>query len=319
MKRILKVISLLLLPIVLYYAAFVFFEPNNYFGLREKPFGDDIIARLRTYPRNPGNSIIIGDSRMAKFDLELAAQLSGREFTNLASGGASLSETLDLLEWTMQVNPQLEEVVMGLSFYTLNKSYNHNRTVMMAAQNPFVYMTNFVYNLNMLANMKIVLQNMGAPDGQQIETGHANETRDPATYEYVQVEDPCGGPPLTIRKDLVSYSVDSLSQRTTGWQVNEKQLERLIGLVSLCAERNIRLTIVLPPMDDSVWDLIICPEGIEPPMLQALGRLREAGAHILDYEIENRPSFGDDMFFDGFHLDTERGLPVFTEMLFSSL
>ena len=319
MKKLLRGIALLLLPIILYYIVFIAFEPNNYFGLRAQPFGDDIISRLREYTRAPSDYIIIGDSRLAKFDMQVAEELSGRPFVNLASGGATLKENLDLLDWSRDNNPNLKEVVLGLSFYTLNKSYNHDRNIMQAVNNPIVYMTNLTYNINMLSNVSILSHNAFAPENEQLATGGIGETRDPATYTYSTIPNPCEGGELVIREDLADYALNKISEKTTNWQVNEKELERLIETIEKCQEKGIKVTIVLPPVDDSIWNLVICPKGIEQPMLEAIARLRQTGATVLDYEIENRPAFGDDMFYDGFHPDAERGLPVWEEILFSSL
>lgn len=319
MKKILKAISLLLLPILLYYVVFIAFEPNNYFGLREKPFGDDIISRLREYTRNPADYILIGDSRLAKFNMEQANQLSGRPFVNLASGGATLAENLDLLDWSMENNPNLKEVVMGLSFYTVNLSYNHNRNIMQAVNNPIVYMTNLTYNINMLANVNIVVRNAFASPEEQMATGGTDETRDPATYNFITMEDPCKGGELTIREDLADYALDKISEKTQNWQINQPQLTRLLQAIETCQQRGIKITIVLPPVEDSIWNLVICPKGIEEPMIQVITSLRQTGVPVLDYEIENRPLFGNELFYDGFHLDAQRGLPLWEKMLFTSL
>ena len=44
------------------------------------------------------------------------------------------------------------------------------------------------------------------------------------------------------------------------------------------------------------------------------------GFQVLDYEWADRPAFNDDkQFFDGFHLDTTYGLPIWTEQLFTDI
>ena len=39
-------------------------------------------------------------------------------------------------------------------------------------------------------------------------------------------------------------------------------------------------------------------------------------SEVLNYEYPQQQLFGEDMFYDGFHLDAYSGLPVFTQMLF---
>ena len=53
-------------------------------------------------------------------------------------------------------------------------------------------------------------------------------------------------------------------------------------------------------------------------VLEFKARLGRNGARVLDYEWETRPDYDDDsQFFDGFHLDTARGLPEWTKTLFT--
>ena len=127
MKHILRNLALLLVPVLTYFCLFAAFEPNNYFGLHPNTDSDAPISRLKDFKREPGNSIIIGDSRFAHFDMDLVNETSGRPWQNLAFGGASLREGIDLLNWALDNNPNLEEVIFGFSFYTINQSYDTDR------------------------------------------------------------------------------------------------------------------------------------------------------------------------------------------------
>ena len=99
MKKILRNIALLLLPILLYYIVFIAFEPNNYFGIRQEPLGGtDIIARMRIFQREPENALVVGDSRVAKLNMDVFEQTLGKPYFNLTYGGSSLTESLDILE-----------------------------------------------------------------------------------------------------------------------------------------------------------------------------------------------------------------------------
>ncbi|WP_418454985.1 hypothetical protein, partial [Allofournierella sp.] len=92
MKNILKKAALLLLPVAAYFCVFAAFEPNNYFGLRPETYSEAPIARLKAYGQAPGPRVIIGDSRLAHFDMQQVEAVSGRAWQNLAFGGASLRE-----------------------------------------------------------------------------------------------------------------------------------------------------------------------------------------------------------------------------------
>lgn len=318
MKKLLRNIALLLLPIVLYFTIFILFEPNNYFNLRDTAYSDDIIARLREFQRNPGDRIILGESRLAKMDGQLIYDVSGKEYTNLAFAGASFPEQLDLLEWSLAQNPNLKEVLFGLSFYTVNKGYAHDRMVVQALNNPFVYMTNLTYNINMLENLSIVTRNLFLDDENKLHTGGEGETMDPADYVHIQVPNPNGQGTLTMREDLYQ-NAQNLMAKTADWQVNQKEVDRLLQLAEVCHQRGIEIRVVFPPMEDSVRQLITIPMNIEPAVQQVISSLRENGVPVIDYEFETIPPFDESYFFDGFHMDLTRGLGVWTKMLFEDL
>ena len=66
-----------------------------------------VITRVRAYLSAPEDAIILGDSRMAHFDRNAGAEASGRGWSNLAFGGASLNESIDLFYLAAENNPSL--------------------------------------------------------------------------------------------------------------------------------------------------------------------------------------------------------------------
>ena len=308
--RLIRNIVLLLLPIIAYYGVFIAFEPNNYFGLKAKADGTNIMAELRQYQKQPANRIILGDSRIAKFSPENIRTITGEDYANLAYGGASVKEQLDILDWAMQQNENLTEVVFMLSFYTINEAYSHDRMVVRALNNPFVYLTNLGYNINMLTNLQNHLT------GQEI--GGEGETMDPSSYEYTDFTDPVTGEVHHIRTKMATHIAD-LSGRMKNWKVNDKVLNRLVEAIDECTEQGIRVVVVLPPTSADVQQLVIGSYGIAPQMAPVLKQLRATKATVLDYEFELTASLTDDQFYDGFHLDLQSGLPVFEKLLFTAI
>ena len=102
MKLICKKLALLAIPVAVWFVFFAAFEPNNYFGLKASASSSQPVARVRAYQQHPGQNLILGDSRLAHFDLALVQEVSGQEWQNLAFGGASLKETLDLADYVLQ-------------------------------------------------------------------------------------------------------------------------------------------------------------------------------------------------------------------------
>lgn len=59
-------------------------------------------------------------------------------------------------------------------------------------------------------------------------------------------------------------------------------------MAAFCRDNGIELTLVLPPMQQSVRALVCAPLGIDTAMRPAL-RARGSGAAVLDYEWANDP------------------------------
>ena len=60
MKNILKKLALLAIPVLLWLAFFIAFEPNNYFGLKASATSSQPVARVRAYQQDPGTNLILG-------------------------------------------------------------------------------------------------------------------------------------------------------------------------------------------------------------------------------------------------------------------
>lgn len=318
MKKLLRNVALLLLPILLYYAVFLAFEPNNIFGLRRETPTGAVFGALRGYRQAPTPGVLLGDSRFAnieKENMELIDRVTGRAFTNLAYGGASLKESLDELDYLLENYAGLEEVVFELSYYTLNANYAADRFpyIEKALYNPFVYLTSLYYNLEALQNCLLWLQGKALYGG-------ASETRDPAADVYIQWQTP-GGETVKLRQDIADY-LAAIGPNVQNWTLDESeegQLARLLESIAACQARGIRFVVVLPPVHDAVMEYAIQANGIYEQMLPVLEALRASGAEVLDYEISGRPAYGEEMWFDGMHLDYSRGLPQFAERLAGDL
>ena len=317
MKHIIKTLALLLVPVVAYFCLFAAFEPNNYFGLHPTTNGEAPISRLKNFERSPGNSIIIGDSRFAHFDMEQVEQVSGRPWQNLAFGGASLREGIDLLNWALDENPNLKEVIFGFSFYTINQGYDTDRmsNLEKTLNNPFAYFFNLEYNVNMLTNLKNQLTG-------QLDTEETGDWVSPQDYTAAD------GTVYPVHTYLAEYPA-TITPKCQNWTPNTQQLERLYQVAERCQQQGVKLTIVLAPMASNVKTEVCDVYGSGETITQQMDTVilpqlseksQELGFSVLDYEWENPPQFDEDkQFYDGFHLDERYGLPVWVNQLFTDL
>lgn len=312
MLHILKRLALLLTPVYLWLAFFVAFEPNNYFGLKADTDSSQPVARVRAYQQEPGNRLIIGDSRLAHFDMDLVAKVSGQEWQNLAFGGASLRESLDLADFVLDSGNEVEEILFELSFYTVNANYDTDRFSALeeTLNNPLAYCLNLEYNVNALTMFMNTVNN--TPD--TIESG------DWGPADYFDEE----GNAIPLHWKLYQYP-SLIDSKCSSWSVNEEELLRLGDLARRCSEEGVKLTIVLPPMAEIVRTEVCEKYAIDEKMqADVLPLLQEwsndYGCTVLDYEWGGSCITDDDtQFFDGFHLDEKYGLPDWTRQLFTEM
>ena len=312
MLHILKRLALLLTPVYLWLAFFVAFEPNNYFGLKSDTDSSQPVARVRAYQQEPGSRLIIGDSRLAHFDMDLVAEVSGQEWQNLAFGGASLRESLDLADFVLDSGNEVEEILFELSFYTVNANYDTDRfsSLEETLNNPLAYCLNLEYNVNALTMFLNTVNN--TPD--TIESG------DWGPADYFDEE----GNAIPVHWKLYQYP-SLIDSKCSSWSVNEEELQRLGDLARRCSEEGVKLTIVLPPMAEIVRTEVCEKYAIDEKMQEdVLPLLQEwsdqYGCTVLDYEWGGSCITDDDtQFFDGFHLDEKYGLPDWTRQLFTEM
>ncbi len=312
MLHILKRLALLLTPVYLWLAFFVAFEPNNYFGLKADTDSSQPVARVRAYQQEPGSRLIIGDSRLAHFDMDLVAEVSGQEWQNLAFGGASLRESLDLADFVLDSGNEVEEILFELSFYTVNANYDTDRFSALeeTLNNPLAYCLNLEYNVNALTMFLNTVNN--TPD--TIESG------DWGPADYFDEE----GNAIPVHWKLYQYP-SLIDSKCSSWSVNEEELLRLGDLARRCSDEGVKLTIVLPPMAEIVRTEVCEKYAIDEKMQEdVLPLLQEwsgqYGCIVLDYEWGGSCIADDDtQFFDGFHLDEKYGLPDWTRQLFTEM
>lgn len=306
MLKLVKKLALIALPIVIYFAIFIVFEPYNYFGLKHSEYtADSAIVRVRQFNADPADVVILGDSRVAHFDMDKVEEYVGERVSQLSFGGASLNESMDLLEYALEKNENIHTVYFAVSFYTLNESYYKDRmsSIETIATNPFAYMLNFNYNVEMLNEIKWFIKGE-----KNVASDHHGDWKE-EDYYYPD------GTPRQYRRNLEEYALNSIYPVCENYKLDEADAERYIRLAQKCRDMGITVYTVLPPMDDSLKDLVIEPLGIYRQVEPFIRRAEECTT-VLNYEYRQPNYFTSDEFYDGFHLDDFTGLPEFTQMLF---
>ncbi|MBR5805428.1 MAG: hypothetical protein IKY30_01485 [Oscillospiraceae bacterium] len=305
MTKLLKKLALVMLPVVIYFAIFIYFEPYNYFGLKHNEYvSDSAIVRVRNFLADPADVIILGDSRMAHFDIDLVESIVGEDVGQLAFGGASINESMDLLEYALKTNPDIHTIYFGASFYTLNRNYYKDRMsqIETIATNPLAYMLNFNYNMEMLNEIRWFI--LGQENVHKRDEGIWTEE------DYLHED----GTPRKYRKNLQEFA-ENLYNVCYGYEYDQGDVDRYLELAQQCKDRGITLYTVLPPLDDSMIDIVVHPLGLEQYIEKFIGQVEDYTT-LLNFEYNETNIFTQDEFYDGLHLDVVRGMPRYTQMLF---
>lgn len=305
MTKLLKKLALVMLPVVIYFAIFIYFEPYNYFGLKHNEYvSDSAIVRVRNFLADPADVIILGDSRMAHFDIDLVESIVGEDVGQLAFGGASINESMDLLEYALKTNPDIHTIYFGASFYTLNRNYYKDRMsqIETIATNPLAYMLNFNYNMEMLNEIRWFI--LGQENVHKRDEGIWTEE------DYLNED----GTPRKYRKNLQEFA-ENLYNVCYGYEYDQGDVDRYLELAQQCKDRGITLYTVLPPLDDSMIDIVVHPLGLEQYIEKFIGQVEDYTT-LLNFEYNETNIFTQDEFYDGLHLDVVRGMPRYTQMLF---
>ena len=312
MGHILKRLALVLVPVYVWLAFFIAFEPNNYFGLKADTDSSQRWRAVRAYQQDPGRSLIVGDSRLAHFDMALVEGVSGRPWQNLAFGGASLRESIDLANFVLSSGHEVDEILFELSFYTVNDGYDTDRFSALEETlvNPLAYCLNLEYNVNALTMfMNWVRQHAGH---------HRVGDWGPADY----LDD--AGNTLPLHRRLYEYPA-LIDSRCRDWGVNGRTA-RAAGTAGLSLQGQRRGADHRAAADGGNVRSEVCEKyGIDDAMQNTVLPLLQSwqadtGLQILDYEWGGSCITDDDtQFFDGFHLDELYGLPDWTRELFADV
>ena len=155
MKRFIKEIVFLGLPLVLWAFFVVLIDPFNYFDISSLISNklkevnafevNPLLYTVIDLHHNPTENILIGDSRTEALPLDEIEKYSGKEYKKLIIYSAKLNEIFDLI-YLANKEKKLKHVVIGINFSLFNEfAYNDRvKNVQDIIGNPLKY----IYNKN---------------------------------------------------------------------------------------------------------------------------------------------------------------------------
>ncbi len=154
-----KRIAAIAAPFALIFGAVVVVDPYAYFGwshivpddLKRKNLYHDgrtmpfsiLLWTLIEFQRNPQDHILLGDSRLAYFDMDHLQEVSGKRYYNLGVPGGNTATIADLFAFASN-KIQLKDVVVQISFRGMNTGFDWDlySEPRLLLEQPFLYLTN---------------------------------------------------------------------------------------------------------------------------------------------------------------------------------
>jgi len=119
----------------------------------------------------------------------------------------------------------------------------------------------------------------------------------------------------SIGGDLVYYATQNILPSCQNYTVGEAQMGYITHIVDDTRTNRGTAIIVIPPVQESIWDYVIYPLGLE----QELAEYKEILIHhatLYDGEWISEFAMNQDIYADGFHFLLEDGYQQFQDAVF---
>ena len=305
MKRLVRNLILFFLPFVVVFALFLVFDGYNYFGQGVKPlYTSRSVSSMRELIREKSTHIILGTSQMANLNTDYIEEVCGQRYNSLAFGGSTLNDSIEQF-WYAVEHTELEEVVFGVNFYSLNPNHWADRFSgnIEKIESPLAFLSDFNTWHTAGYNLKNALQNAFAslldrPDLSVFIDDPSSTTQDPQPPDN-RLEN-------GIRQNLADYAT-TIYQQCESYADPAPSLERLDEIIRYCQENDIRIRFVLPNCQSILWEWVIYPLGLDTYIEQYKDFLKSR-AEVIDLEFYNDFARNETYFQDGLHLRLEQKL-----------
>jgi len=150
LRRIVSNAALFATPFLVWIVVVVVVDPFNYFNISHvvaEPIKKENAASLNEMMynmldevHNPGENLIIGDSRVESFSLPQIKEITGLQYHRLSSNALKLNEAVDLF-WFANRRKRIARVVFGINFNQYNEYAFADRvhSVEAVIHNPLLY------------------------------------------------------------------------------------------------------------------------------------------------------------------------------------
>lgn len=297
-KLIFKLIALFL-PFIILLGAFIYYEPYDYFGLYNDNRGfsnPNPIPRVRSFLNHPDKTIIlIGSSRTAYLDMQTVSEYLDIDSSpaNLAFGGASLKEQIDLF-WFAVEERSVTEVYFDLSFYSFNKNYAYDRVIPVIQESEDFFM--YFKNEEVQKQTRETIKNIFLSKDNSAQRPVRERTAEQKAADMQEDAQ-------TIYNVCSTYVFDN------------ERLADLVEMAKYCEKNSIKLIFMCPPLYQTIWNQVIYPLDLNQYLEKYKTELSQY-APVYDMEYVSPAVLRYDDFTDGFHC-TEQTQQEYIQCTFS--
>jgi len=280
MKKFLRNIGIISIPLVIYLICIALVDPFNYLNLStlidaadKKPISEEVaphMYKLLDLKNNPRGNIVLGDSRSGS----LYQSMDPTSWADMAYGGGSLKEMVQTFWWIVE-NQELDTVVMGIDlnlYNKINKRFYVEQTrealknYISYASNKNVFKSSYLIVKSRFSNEEILL----------------NKT-------------------MLSQDEFWDYQLNVTSEKFYNKIVYpENYYSDLVEISDYCRQNNIKLILWIPPTHIDFQNAIK-KYSVEEKNERFRSDLRSLG-EVYDYNFpnmltEDRENFGDPLHF----------------------
>ena len=306
-----KLFILISIPVIIYAALVVYFEPLNYFGLKsfdsKAYMQSNPILKLRYFNRNDCGNIILGESRSESIDMEYIEQKYGVRYINLSFSGSKTKEMVDMF-WYANSQKKLENVIFQISYYGLdgNSKDEGRKTSNTDMQN--IIENNEFFRVALFKNRykdgnRVVntLCQVLNPICYLTDSDTINSVNNQIKSLFIKEEAP---EDIRTRQQKLDEYSQIIKRAGENYSTSEYLLESLIEIADYCSENNINLTFVMPPMHVTIYENVIDVLNLQDEIDYYKSVLIQH-ANVYDMEFLSEFSYSEDYVNDGFHFTGE--------------
>lgn len=297
MGSLLKKVLIFTAPFLALVALEVIIDPYNYFSVETDADllkikqniafkKNDVLYTLIEYNRNPGSSVILGDSRARSLLPHLFEEFTTEKISNLAGTGGSLLDVIKIF-WDVSAKKNLKKVYIGVSIETYSGTLLKDKVTTsldIANSVPLYLLNKYTLETTMLICKSKIFK------------------------EKIEV-----GKPLFSKEEFWKQQMDFENQFLKNYSYPENYYEELKKITEYCYKNNIKLVFFISPthteMQNKINELTLTKE-----YERFKNDIRSMG-DLYDFNVPNSITQNKDNFQDPRHFTDSVSRIVIKEMI----